>query len=105
MVPDSEARGLVARLPAGPRALVLLARFDRPTGWWLLFWPGAWSVALAGGALRRWDLIAWLLVGSIHGGESHKFTVTSTQSQWGPATMPATSLVCFSLVISSTWMI
>jgi 4-hydroxybenzoate polyprenyltransferase len=64
IVPDSEARGIVARLPALPRALALLARLDRPIGWWLLFWPGAWSVALAGGA-RQWPLILWLLVGSI----------------------------------------
>lgn len=65
IVPDSEARGLVARLPATPRALALLARFDRPIGWWLLFWPGAWSVALAGGAVERWPLFLWLLIGSI----------------------------------------
>ncbi|QUT08064.1 4-hydroxybenzoate octaprenyltransferase [Sphingobium phenoxybenzoativorans] len=65
IVPDSEARGLVARLPGKVRAFALLARFDRPIGWWLLFWPGAWSVALAGGAVERWDLIAWLLLGSI----------------------------------------
>jgi len=65
IVPDSEARGLVARLPGKVRAFALLARFDRPIGWWLLFWPGAWSVALAGGAVKRWDLIMWLLLGSI----------------------------------------
>lgn len=65
IVPDSEHRGIVALLPARLRALALLARFDRPIGWWLLFWPGAWGVALAGGAVARWDLIAWLLLGSI----------------------------------------
>jgi 4-hydroxybenzoate polyprenyltransferase len=65
IVPDSEARGLVARLPNIPRALALLARFDRPIGWWLLFWPGAWAVALAGGARAQWPLILWLLLGSI----------------------------------------
>lgn len=64
-VPDSEHRGLVAALPPRARAFALLARFDRPIGWWLLFWPGAWAVALAGGMLERWDLIVWLLVGSI----------------------------------------
>ena len=64
-VPDSQHRGLVGALPPLPRALALLARFDRPIGWQLLFWPGAWAVALAGGAWSRWDLIAWLLVGSI----------------------------------------
>jgi 4-hydroxybenzoate polyprenyltransferase len=65
IVPDSEHRGLVARLPATVRGLALLARFDRPIGWWLLFWPGAWGVALAGGAATRWPLILWILAGSI----------------------------------------
>ena len=65
IVPDTEHRGLVRALPPRLRAFALLARFDRPIGWWLLFWPGAWSVALAGQGIARWDLIAWLLLGSI----------------------------------------
>lgn len=65
IVPDTQARGLLARLPETPRALALLARFDRPIGWWLLFWPGAWATALAGGVGERWPLILWLLIGSI----------------------------------------
>ncbi|TPG13036.1 4-hydroxybenzoate octaprenyltransferase [Sphingomonas oligophenolica] len=65
IVPDSEHRGLVGALPPTLRGLALLARFDRPIGWWLLFWPGAWGVALAGGAVARWTLIVWLLVGSV----------------------------------------
>jgi len=65
IVPDSQHRGLVGALPARLRPFALLARFDRPIGWWLLFWPGAWAVALAGGVVARWDLIAWLLVGAI----------------------------------------
>jgi len=65
IVPDSEHRGLVARLPRSVQGLALLARFDRPIGWWLLFWPGAWGVALAGGVVGRWDLILWILLGSI----------------------------------------
>nr|WP_218647631.1 4-hydroxybenzoate octaprenyltransferase [Sphingobium lactosutens] len=56
---------MLARLPDTPRTLAQLARFDRPIGWWLLFWPGAWAVALAGGGYARWPLIAWLLLGSI----------------------------------------
>jgi 4-hydroxybenzoate polyprenyltransferase len=64
VVPDTEHRGLVAALPAGLRNYALLARFDRPIGWWLLFWPCAWGVLLAGGQ-ARWDLIVWLLVGAI----------------------------------------
>ncbi|HEX7820868.1 MAG TPA: 4-hydroxybenzoate octaprenyltransferase [Sphingobium sp.] len=65
IVSDSEARGLVARLPALPRNLALLARFDRPIGWWLLFWPGAWAIALSGKAWVRWDMLLWFLLGSI----------------------------------------
>lgn len=65
LTPDSEHRGLVAALPASARPFALLARFDRPIGWWLLFWPGAWAVALAGAAIERWSLVLWLLAGSI----------------------------------------
>ena len=65
ITPDSEHRGLVAALPATIRPFALLARFDRPIGWWLLFWPGAWAIALAGAAVERWDLIVWFLLGSI----------------------------------------
>lgn len=64
-VPDTEYRGLMRLLPASLRPYALLARFDRPIGWWLLFWPGAWGIALVGGAVERWDLILWFLLGSI----------------------------------------
>jgi 4-hydroxybenzoate polyprenyltransferase len=65
IVPDTEHRGLVGMLPAVVRPFALLARFDRPIGWWLLFWPGAWAVALSGNGLARWDLILWFLLGAI----------------------------------------
>jgi 4-hydroxybenzoate polyprenyltransferase len=64
IVPDSEHRGLVGALPPGIRNFALLARFDRPIGWWLLFWPCAWAVMLAGGE-TRWALVLWLLAGAI----------------------------------------
>lgn len=64
-VPDTEHSGLMALLPTAARPYALLARFDRPIGWWLLFWPGAWAIALSGGAVERWDLILWFLLGSI----------------------------------------
>ena len=48
-VPDSERRGLIGALPAGLRPYASLMRVDRPIGTWLLFWPCAWGVALAGG--------------------------------------------------------
>lgn len=64
IVPDSEHRGLVARLPQLPRDLALLARFDRPIGWWLLFWPCVFGVWLAG-AGWQFALLGWMLIGSI----------------------------------------
>jgi 4-hydroxybenzoate polyprenyltransferase len=64
IVPDSEHRGLVARLPQRLRDLALLARFDRPIGWWLLFWPCVFGVWLAGSG-PQWALLGWLLAGAI----------------------------------------
>jgi 4-hydroxybenzoate polyprenyltransferase len=64
VVPDSEHRGIVARLPQLPRDLALLARFDRPIGWWLLFWPCVFAVWLAGTGVQP-VLLGWLLLGSI----------------------------------------
>ena len=64
IVPDSQHRGLVAALPQPWRDYAQLARFDRPIGWWLLFWPCAWGLLLAGGQ-GQWALLGWLLLGSI----------------------------------------
>ena len=63
IVPDSEHRGLVARLPRRPRDFALLARFDRPIGIWLLFWPCVWGAWLTGAGLQ-WRLVLWLLLGA-----------------------------------------
>ena len=64
IVPDSEHRGIIARLPRLPRDLAQLARFDRPIGWWLLFWPCVWGIWLAG-AGWQFALLGWLLLGAI----------------------------------------
>ena len=64
LVPDSERTGLIGALPAGLRPFASLMRIDRPIGNWLLFWPCAWSVALAG-VEGRWALFAWLGLGAI----------------------------------------
>lgn len=64
-LPDTQTTGLLGLLPAAARPFALLARFDRPIGWWLLFWPCAAGVALAGGLLSHWQLIAWMLIGAI----------------------------------------
>src|ERR687890_763757 len=64
LVPDSERRGLIGALPGPLRPYASLMRLDRPIGAWLLFWPCAWSVALAGlGPGGVW-LILWLALGA-----------------------------------------
>lgn len=63
IVPDSERRGFIGALPPKLRPFASLMRLDRPIGSWLLSWPCAWSVALAG-IFGRWDLFLWLAVGA-----------------------------------------
>ena len=61
--PDSERRGLIGARPPRLRPYASLMRLDRPIGTWLLYWPCAWSVALAGVG-ERWDLFPWLALGA-----------------------------------------
>ncbi len=63
IVPDSERRGFIGALPPRLRPFASLMRLDRPIGTWLLYWPCAWSVALAGVG-GRWDLFLWLALGA-----------------------------------------
>jgi 4-hydroxybenzoate polyprenyltransferase len=64
IVPDSQHKGLIAALPLPWRHYAMLARFDRPIGWWLLFWPCAWGLFLAGGT-TQFATLAWLLLGAV----------------------------------------
>ena len=64
VVPDSERRGLIGALPRAVRPYASLMRLDRPIGAWLLFWPCAWSVALAGLGSDGLALILWLALGA-----------------------------------------
>jgi len=57
--------------PAAARPYLRLMRADRPIGTWLLFWPGAWAIALAAPQTGRYVLwpeilylIALFLVGA-----------------------------------------
>ena len=60
LVPDSERRGMIGALPPRWRPFASLMRLDRPIGTWLLFWPCAWSVGLAGG-VALWLYISFLI--------------------------------------------
>ena len=64
IVPDSERRGFIGALPPRLRPYASLMRLDRPIGTWLLYWPCAWGVALAG-VWGRWDLFVWLALGAV----------------------------------------
>jgi 4-hydroxybenzoate polyprenyltransferase len=63
IVPDSERRGFIGALPPRLRPFASLMRLDRPIGTWLLYWPCAWSVALAG-VSGRWSLFLWFFLGA-----------------------------------------
>lgn len=60
---DTQHAWLIRSLPAPLRPYAAMARFDRPIGWWLLWWPCAWGLALEG--WRDPALYLWLLLGAI----------------------------------------
>ncbi|MBB3764419.1 4-hydroxybenzoate octaprenyltransferase [Sphingomicrobium lutaoense] len=62
-VPDSERKGFIGALPRAWRPYASLMRLDRPIGSWLLFWPCAWSLVLAGVG-GRWHLFGWFALGA-----------------------------------------
>jgi 4-hydroxybenzoate polyprenyltransferase len=64
IVPDSERVGFIGALPLVARPYASLMRLDQPIGTWLLYWPCAWSVALAGVG-GQWVLLLWFLVGAL----------------------------------------
>ncbi len=63
LVPDTERTGLIGALPKVLRPYASLMRVDRPIGTWLLYWPCAWSVALAG-VKGEWALFLWFMLGA-----------------------------------------
>ncbi len=55
----------VDALPAAARPYARLARFDRPIGSWLLFWPCGWGLAAGGGLVSHWWLLPLFLFGAV----------------------------------------
>ena len=49
---DTQTNWLLRRLPPRGQAIAQLARYDRPIGAWLLFWPCFWGMALAAAELK-----------------------------------------------------
>lgn len=64
MTPDA-VKSWIDALPAGAQAYARLARLDRPAGTWLLFWPCAAGLALAGGLRAAPTLLLWFGLGSL----------------------------------------
>ena len=49
---DTQSGFLLSHLSPRGQAIAQLARYDRPIGAWLLFWPCFWGVGLASAALN-----------------------------------------------------
>ena len=63
---DINPRGWWQRLPRRLHPYILLARFDRPIGWWLLLLPGWWIIpATAADTARMVELMLLFLVGAV----------------------------------------
>lgn len=52
-------------LPRAWQPYAALARLDRPAGWWLLFLPGAWGIALAADPWPDARLLGLFLAGAV----------------------------------------
>jgi 4-hydroxybenzoate polyprenyltransferase len=63
MTPDAAPQSWITRAPKGLQPYFRLARFDRPIGAWLLFWPCVWGVLLAPIPLGRAQALLSLLFG------------------------------------------
>eukprot|EP00124_Ichthyophonus_hoferi_P004619 Ihof_evm2s531 gene=Ihof_evmTU2s531 len=61
------AASLVNRCPEKWQPYLKLARVDKPIGTWLLYWPGAWSIAMAAapGTLPNMGILAIFGVGAL----------------------------------------
>lgn len=58
--PADARRSFVDRMPRGVQPYLRLMRFDRPIGFWLLFWPCAFGLALgSAGEVWAWERVVW----------------------------------------------
>ena len=63
---DIDLSGLLRHLPGFCHPYILIARLDRPIGWWLLLLPGWWVIPVAAPDIGvTWYLMALFLVGAI----------------------------------------
>ncbi|CAF0981831.1 unnamed protein product [Adineta ricciae] len=62
---SSPPRSVFDRLPKALHPYVRLSRLDKPTGSWVIFLPGAWSIALAETSLNTLSLLGLFGIGTI----------------------------------------
>ena len=63
---DINPHGWWRRLPGRFHPYILLGRFDRPIGWWLLLLPGWWIIPVVStDTLRMGELMLLFLVGAV----------------------------------------
>ncbi|MEC7495923.1 MAG: UbiA family prenyltransferase, partial [Pseudomonadota bacterium] len=63
---DIDLSGWWRHLPSGCHPYILVARLDRPIGWWLLLLPGWWVIPVAApGIGAGFFLMALFLVGAV----------------------------------------
>lgn len=63
--PYRKTESVFNHLPKGLLVYVLLARWDRPTGIALLFFPCCWGFALAGAGVDYWHLYLQFFLGAV----------------------------------------
>ena len=63
--PFPSSKEIWNRIPKQIHPYIRLSRLDKPAGSWLLFLPGAWSIAFAGTSLHNVELIALFALGTV----------------------------------------
>ena len=61
----SRLRTVYDVIPKSLHPYVRLSRIDKPTGSWVIFYPGAWSIAFAGNTLDNLPLLGLFALGTI----------------------------------------
>ncbi|MEM6781319.1 MAG: 4-hydroxybenzoate octaprenyltransferase [Pseudomonadota bacterium] len=67
---DIKSEGWITKLPETAQPYAVLMRLDRPIGWWLLLFPGWWSIMLAMSGVTgmfglEWYIFALFFFGAV----------------------------------------
>lgn len=62
MFTDITTSALIEKLPEKYRPYAVLARLDRPIGWWLLLLPGLWAITLSADGILNMNFWHYFLI-------------------------------------------